>query len=94
MDSTGGSTGAPIDFSKLSETDKREMEQFIMNETQKARIQSSIHSLTDLCFKKCITSRISAGALDRSEEACTQNCVDRYMDANFAILKKLESMRM
>ncbi|KAK3064446.1 hypothetical protein LTS18_007112 [Coniosporium uncinatum] len=80
-------------INKLSDKDKQELQQFIMQESQKATIQNSIHSLTDLCFKKCITSKISAGKLDRSEEPCMQNCVDRFMDANNIVLKNLESMR-
>ncbi|KAF2238478.1 hypothetical protein EV356DRAFT_528941 [Viridothelium virens] len=93
MDSLVSGSSLPVDPSKLSDNDKKEIQQFVVNETQKARIQQSIHSLTDMCFRKCITSRISSGSLDRNEESCTQNCVDRYMDANHTILKKLEEMR-
>lgn len=53
----------------------------------------AIHSLTDVCFRKCITGKISAGKLDRSEEPCMQNCVDRFMDANLVVIKNLEQMR-
>lgn len=45
-----------------------------------------------MCFKKCI-GKISSGKLDRYEEPCLQNCVDRFMDANKVILKNLETMR-
>ena len=45
------------------------------------------------CFRKCINSKISSGKLDRSEEPCMQNCVDRYMDANMTVIKHLEQMR-
>jgi len=45
------------------------------------------------CFRKCITSKISQGKLDRSEEPCMQNCVDRYMDANMTVIRHLEQMR-
>lgn len=54
---------------------------------------SAIHGLTDTCFKKCITTKISAGALDRNEEPCMRNCVDRFMDANMTVIKHLEQMR-
>ncbi|KAK5008514.1 Mitochondrial import inner membrane translocase subunit tim8, partial [Cryomyces antarcticus] len=92
MDALSSGTGN-LDISKLSQKDKQELEQFVVNESQKARIQQSIHSLTDICFRKCITSKISSGKLDRNEEPCMQNCVDRYMDANTTILKHLEQMR-
>ena len=45
------------------------------------------------CFRKCITSKITAGKLDRSEEPCMQNCVDRFMDANLTVIRHLEQMR-
>jgi import inner membrane translocase subunit TIM8 len=60
---------------------------------QKAQIQQTVHALTDMCFRKCVTSKISSGSLDRSEEPCMRNCVDRYMDANMTVIKHLEQMR-
>jgi len=93
MDSTGSALNQDLDLSKLSEKDKQELQQFIFNESQKARIQQSVHSLTEVCWKKCVTGTIRSGKLDRSEESCAQNCVDRFMDANLTIIKHLESMR-
>ncbi|TIA55024.1 hypothetical protein D6C77_07511 [Aureobasidium pullulans] len=90
MDSLGSGN---IDVSKMSDAEKQDLQQFVVNETQKARIQQSIHSLTDVCFRKCVTGKISAGKLDRSEEPCMQNCVDRFMDANLVVIKNLEQMR-
>ncbi|THY32979.1 hypothetical protein D6D01_02413 [Aureobasidium pullulans] len=90
MDSLGSGN---IDVSKMSDAEKQDLQQFVVNETQRARIQQSIHSLTDVCFRKCITGKISAGKLDRSEEPCMQNCVDRFMDANLVVIKNLEQMR-
>ncbi|KAF2457148.1 Tim10/DDP family zinc finger-domain-containing protein [Lineolata rhizophorae] len=81
------------ELSKLSDRDKQELQQFVVNESQKARVQQNIHNLTDMCFKKCITSKISSGKLDRSEEPCVLNCVDRFLDANNLVLKQLEMMR-
>ena len=40
MDSFGGSGFGSADLSKLSDRDKQELQQFAMNEGQKARIQS------------------------------------------------------
>nr|POE68485.1 mitochondrial import inner membrane translocase subunit tim8 [Quercus suber] len=84
-------TGAALQ--NMSAKDKQELNQFIVNESQKAQIQSTIHGLTDTCFRKCITSKISSGKLDRSEEPCMANCVDRFMDANMTVIKHLEQMR-
>ncbi|KAG9249199.1 Tim10/DDP family zinc finger-domain-containing protein [Calycina marina] len=82
-----------VDLSKLSANDKAELQQFIVNESQKARIQQSVHSLTDICWKKCITGGITGGKLDKNENSCTMNCVDRFLDANFTVIKHLDSLR-
>lgn len=52
-----------------------------------------MHNLTDICWTKCVTSTIKSGKLDKSEESCAKNCVDRFLDANFAVIKQLENMR-
>ncbi|KAH8725194.1 Tim10/DDP family zinc finger-domain-containing protein [Phaeosphaeriaceae sp. PMI808] len=93
MDSLGGSL-ANVDLTKLSDRDKQELQQFVMNESQKARIQSSIHSLTDTCFRKCIPiGTVKNGKLDKFEEPCMRQCVDRFLDANLVVLRELESLR-
>ena len=40
-----------------------------------------------------MTKGISSGKLDRGEEGCARNCVDRFLDANEAVLKHLTAMR-
>ncbi|EPS27363.1 Mitochondrial import inner membrane translocase subunit TIM8 [Penicillium oxalicum] len=83
-----------LDISKLSDADKADLQQQLANEQQKATIQQTVHSLNEVCFKKCTTSKsFSSGTLDRSEEACAANCVDRWMDSQLLILQKLGSMR-
>ncbi|WEW56287.1 Mitochondrial import inner membrane translocase subunit tim8 [Emydomyces testavorans] len=82
-----------LDPSKLSAADRREVTQFIANEAQKTNIQSTVHHLTEVCWKKCMTGKVTAGGLDRNEETCAQNCVERWMDANLAVLKHLETLR-
>jgi len=94
MDSLGGGPSFnPEDLQRLSDRDKQELQQFVANESQKARIQSSIHNLTDICFRKCITSKISAAKLDKYEEPCMMNCVDRFMDANNVVLRELQGLQ-
>ncbi|KAI5288122.1 Mitochondrial import inner membrane translocase subunit tim8 [Ascosphaera aggregata] len=82
-----------IDPSKLNAADKEEVTQFIANEAQKTNIQTNVHNLTDVCWKKCVQSKLGSGRLDKSEEACAANCVNRWMDANLAVLKHLEKLR-
>ncbi|KAJ5765578.1 import inner membrane translocase subunit TIM8 [Penicillium odoratum] len=82
-----------IDISKLNEADKKELNQILVNEQQKSNIQQMVHQLNDVCWKKCITGKISSNTLNKTEEACAQNCVDRWMDTQVGILKHLEAMR-
>ncbi|EGP84934.1 unnamed protein product [Zymoseptoria tritici ST99CH_1A5] len=93
MDELNLSAEAAEGLKNLSVRDRQELQQFVAQETQKAQIQSAVHMLTDKCFKKCITSKITSGALDRSEEPCMRNCVDRFMDASGAVIRHLEQMR-
>ncbi|KAK4106611.1 hypothetical protein N658DRAFT_414665 [Parathielavia hyrcaniae] len=83
------------DIEKLNDKDKTELRQFFANEEQRARIQSQTHELTSICWKKCVASggTLRSGALDKSEQTCLANCVDRFMDANLATLKRLATMR-
>jgi import inner membrane translocase subunit TIM8 len=110
MDQLGGGLGN-VDLSKLSDRDKQELQQFAINESQKARIQSctsgpgsfeesllinaaAIHSLTDTCFRKCISGgNVKNGKLDKYEEPCMRQCVDRFLDANMVVLRELERLR-
>ncbi|KAF2253646.1 hypothetical protein BU26DRAFT_601724 [Trematosphaeria pertusa] len=94
MDLGGSSSLSGLDLSKLSDRDKQELQQFVVNESQKARIQASIHSLTDTCFRKCIPSgTVKNGKLDKYEEPCMRQCVDRFLDANMVVLRELERLR-
>ncbi|KAL8887720.1 MAG: hypothetical protein Q9215_004757 [Flavoplaca cf. flavocitrina] len=76
-----------LDLSKLSDYDKRDLQQQIGNEMQKVKLQEYI------CWNKCITGGISNGKLSGKEESCTTNCVERFLEANMAVLKHLEQMR-
>ena len=52
-----------------------------------------IHELTSTCFRKCVSSKISAATLDRYEEPCLRNCVDRFMDTQNSVLSMLQKMQ-
>jgi len=81
------------DIEKLNDRDKAELRQFVTNEQQRTRIQSLTHGLTDICWKKCITSAVRNGKLERAEEGCLANCVDRFFDVNLLTMKHLNSLR-
>jgi len=82
-----------VDLSKLSTKDKLELQQFIVNESSKARVQQTIHNLADVCWKKCVTGSIKTGQLERAEDACAQNCVERFFDANMLVIQHLDKLR-
>lgn len=51
------------------------------------------HVLTDICWKKCVAGAVRSGSLERSEETCLANCVDRFLDVNLLTMKHLASLR-
>ncbi|KAI0194983.1 Tim10/DDP family zinc finger protein [Astrocystis sublimbata] len=81
------------DLERLNEKDKTELRQFLQNENKKAHIQATIHSLADVCFKKCVTGTIKNGKLDSSEAACMANCAERFFDVSSLTFKHLQNIR-
>ncbi|KAK0384796.1 hypothetical protein NLU13_7274 [Sarocladium strictum] len=81
------------ELEKLTESDKNDLRKFLATEQQKTQIQSQTHSLTDLCWKKCVTGSIKSSKLDKSEEGCLTNCVDRFLDLNNLTFKHIQNMR-
>ncbi|KAK6203986.1 Mitochondrial import inner membrane translocase subunit tim8 [Pestalotiopsis sp. IQ-011] len=82
-----------FDLEKLNEQDKQQLRTFLANENQKARVQSTIHSLTDVCWNKCVTGAIKSGQMDKNEQSCMANCADRFLDASSLTMKHLQNMR-
>ncbi|KAL4902454.1 hypothetical protein BDW74DRAFT_158616 [Aspergillus multicolor] len=82
-----------LDLSKLSEADQKELTQTLNHQSQKVLIQQNVHHLADLCWKKCITSKATSGRLDKTEETCAMNCVERWLDTNNSVLKHLQTMQ-
>ncbi|KAH8757734.1 mitochondrial import inner membrane translocase subunit tim8 [Diaporthe sp. PMI_573] len=87
------STIDQADLDRLTDKDKQDLRQFIQNEQQRTRIQAQSHDLTETCFKKCVTGSFKNGQLDKGEQACLTNCVDRFMDVSMLAVKHLQSMR-
>ncbi|KAK1769312.1 mitochondrial import inner membrane translocase subunit tim8 [Phialemonium atrogriseum] len=81
------------DLDRLNDKDKAELRQFITNEQQRTRIQGQTHALTDICWKKCVTGSVKNGQLDKGEQGCLANCVDRFLDVNLLTMRHLGSMR-
>ncbi|KAK4163415.1 Tim10/DDP family zinc finger-domain-containing protein [Cladorrhinum sp. PSN259] len=85
-------TVSQSDLDKLNDKDRAELRQFFAAEEQRTKIQSQSHALTEVCWKKCITSNVRSGALDKNEQSCLANCVDRFMDVNIATMRALAAM--
>ncbi len=67
-----------------------EMQQFLAVESQKARFQSHVHNLTDICWEKCVEK--PGSKLDSKTEGCLKNCVERFIDTtNFVVNRLSES---
>ncbi|KKA27164.1 hypothetical protein TD95_000381 [Thielaviopsis punctulata] len=81
------------DLSKLNDQDREDLRRFLEGENQRSHIQTTTHTLTEMCWKKCITGAVKSQSLDRTEETCMTNCVQRFLDINFLTMKHLENMR-
>ncbi|KAH8148171.1 uncharacterized protein LAJ45_07935 [Morchella importuna] len=63
MDSQAASS-----MSDFSDKDRKELQQFIENEQQKSKFQTNVHNLTDMCWSKCMTSKITGTAIDKEDD--------------------------
>ncbi|KAF8473814.1 Tim10/DDP family zinc finger-domain-containing protein [Kalaharituber pfeilii] len=89
MSSQDDSTSALSSLSTLDTQSRAELERFLKQEEEKAKLRSAVHTLTDKCFKQCVTGKISRGEVEKAEEGCLQNCVERWIDAQGVVLKNL-----
>lgn len=77
-------------LSPADQAAQRELQDFLKMEQQKAQFQEQVHEFTDMCFDKCITKL--GNKLDKSDEGCLTNCVERFLDTSSFLLKRLQSM--
>ncbi|TIA89802.1 hypothetical protein E3P99_01899 [Wallemia hederae] len=91
----------------MDEATQRELNTFVEQEQAKAKLQSSTHTFTEMCWNKwvdweyweyladcsrCITGSIGS-RFSRAEETCLVNCVDRFLDTSLHIVKALDQQR-
>ncbi|KAI9012381.1 Tim10/DDP family zinc finger protein, partial [Hyaloraphidium curvatum] len=67
----------------------RDLAKFLQDEQRRADFQQQVHSYTDVCFEKCVKG-VKAKGLDKSEEACVANCVERFLDLSAVIQTRLQ----
>ncbi|CAN6662522.1 mitochondrial import inner membrane translocase subunit Tim8p [Trichomonascus vanleenenianus] len=80
----------PSVIQNLDANSRKEIMQWIEAETSKSKVQSSIHNFTDMCWKKCITNKITSNTLDSKEEQCLQNCLHRFLDTNINVVNLIQ----
>lgn len=81
-----------VDVSALAQLDdnqRKEMTHWVEQEVSKAKVRSSVHTFTDFCFPKCVTS-ISSPGLSAGETSCLQNCLGRFLDTNVSVVKMIQ----
>lgn len=49
------------------------------------------HDLTQMCWTKCVTGSIKSNVLDKSEQTCLANCVERFLDVGNLAVKHLQA---
>ncbi|CAL1696137.1 unnamed protein product [Somion occarium] len=76
----------------FDEATQKELATFMDNERARARVNQSIHTLTSMCWDKCVTGTPST-SFSRSEESCLANCVDRFLDTSLFLVKRIEQSR-
>ncbi|KAG1866260.1 Tim10/DDP family zinc finger-domain-containing protein [Suillus fuscotomentosus] len=81
-----------MDNVKFDEATQKELATFLEREQAQARINSTVHNLTSMCWDKCVTGT-PGSRFARGEESCLLNCVDRFMDTSLFIIKTIESQR-
>lgn len=67
-----------------------EMQRFIQMESQKAQLNSRVHSFTDICWDKCMDKM--GTTMDGRTERCLVNCVERFLDTTNFIINRLEKL--
>ncbi|KAF8538542.1 Tim10/DDP family zinc finger-domain-containing protein [Trichophaea hybrida] len=82
-----------LSLSNFDEKDKKEIQQFIQNEQQKAKFQENVHSLTAICWTRCIAgNKLTGPQIDATEATCLDNCVNRFIDTQKAVISQVEKM--
>ncbi|KAK7064451.1 zf-Tim10-DDP domain-containing protein [Favolaschia claudopus] len=77
---------------KFDDATQKELASFLEKQQAEARLHSTIHNFTGICWDKCVTGTPST-RFSRSEESCLSNCVDRFLDTSLFMVKRIEEQR-
>lgn len=67
-----------------------ELQQFLLIERERAKIQAQIHEFSDICWEKCMDK--PGSKLDSRTETCLSNCVDRFIDVSLLIANRFSQL--
>ncbi|KAF5368502.1 hypothetical protein D9758_002418 [Tetrapyrgos nigripes] len=76
----------------FDEATKKELSAFLEKEQTQAKLHSTVHNLTTMCWDKCVTSTPST-RFSRGEESCLMNCVDRFLDTSIFLVRQIQERR-
>ncbi|KZV94116.1 putative TIM8-translocase of the mitochondrial inner membrane [Exidia glandulosa HHB12029] len=76
---------------RFDEATQKELQQFLDREQANMRMQSTIHTFTEMCWDKCITGS-SFGRFSSKEEQCLSSCVERFLDTSLFIVKRIRNL--
>ena len=77
----GGGNGGDVD---------PELQRFLQVESQKAQLNSRVHTFTDICWDKCLDK--VGTTMDGRTEKCLVNCVERFLDTTNFVINRFENM--
>ncbi|KAI0932393.1 hypothetical protein AcW1_000468 [Taiwanofungus camphoratus] len=77
---------------RFDEATQKELANFMETEQAQARLHQSIHTMTSMCWDKCITGTPST-RFSRGEEGCLANCVERFLDTSLFMVRQIEEQR-
>ena len=65
------------------------LQRFMQIETEKQKVQGVIHELNEKCWDQCMDGVKPSSRLDGKSQTCITNCVERFLDANIMITRKM-----
>ena len=65
------------------------LQRFMQIETEKQKLQGVIHQLNEKCWDQCMDGVKPSSRLDSRSQDCLRNCVDRFLDANIMVTRRI-----
>lgn len=62
----------------------------LQQEMAMKNFQETMQSISSTCYTKCVQANRGGTRLDRGEQTCLANCMDRYLEVMSLVQKNLE----